>query len=152
MDDFNSVKVESKKLKEKPNQNKNIPFQTFSSHEKKPQNEPTPIKNVPYPTFSSNQFKVFPHNPTKYETSTTPILHPRPTFAPMFSITPFVASFSQLAGGGGGDGQNRREYKATTKPAARTTQKMDLDIFREFFPEIELKKILVGKTSKDSNE
>ena len=72
----------------------------------------------------------------------------------MFSVTPFVTSFGQQVGGGGGGdqlyggggaegggGQIRREYKATPLPSVRTTQKMNYEIFREYFPDLEIKKI-----------
>ena len=42
IEDFNSVKVESERLKKEPTQNKNIQFQTFSSDEKNPPKEAEP--------------------------------------------------------------------------------------------------------------
>ena len=105
---------------------------------------------APPPSFSSDQLKILPHK--QQQKSETPTPFARPTFSPMFSVTPFVTSFGQQVGGGGdqlyggggaggGGGQIRREYKATQLPSVRTTQKMNYEIFREYFPDIEIKKI-----------
>ena len=107
---------------------------------------------APPPSFPSDQLKLFPHKQQQKSETHTPFA--RPTFAPMFSVTPFVTSFGQQVGGGGGGdqlyggggaggggGQIRREYKATPLPSVRTTQKMNYEIFREYFPDIEIKKM-----------
>ena len=50
----------------------------------------------------------------------------------MFSITPFIWIF---------DGQVGKEIIVTSPPAIKTTQKMDYQIFKEYFPDIEINKI-----------
>merc|ERR1711892_818397 len=120
-----------------------FPVDNFDSVQFKFENskqDSKPQKFVP----TSVQLKIHPQKQQQKSKTSTPFA--RPTFKPMFSVTPFVTSFihhiggggGQHAGGGGGGGQHvgggdqiRREYKATPLPSyVRTTQETNYEIFR----------------------
>ena len=101
---------------------------------------PRPPRSSPFRKFSSRPFEIIAnksHQPRKSLSKKSMIT---PTLAPMFSITPFIWRFDGQDGGGLG-GQVRREIIVTSPPTIRTTQKMDYQIFKEHFPDIEIKKI-----------
>ena len=94
--------------------------------------------SIALPTFPSSPFEIQTTKSPHPKASISTIPTSRPTFAPMFSITPFVVSFDDQDVGGG---QVRRNFRVSTPPPTSTTRKMDYEIFKEYFPEIEIKKI-----------
>ena len=117
---------------------KMFPQENFDSFTKSTEETPHPHNSITLPPITSRPYKIDTTKSPQPKSSITTISTSRPTFAPMFSITPFVVSFDDQFVGGA---EVRRNFKVTNPPTKRTTQKMDYEIFKEYFPEIEIKKI-----------
>merc|ERR1711915_320197 len=124
-------------------------MESFSSSKLKPktnQEDVTSPKTTSYPVnpFRPNIYKLQSSTSTDQSTtSTTSSSFTFPTFAPFFSITPFVNfdSGSVPARKEKEKTVNRRTFKITPTAYPETTTQMDMEIIRQYFPEIELKKL-----------